>query len=290
MSAQANLDDVVDPMEEIELLDDEEFSIVQGVARQYFGFELPSNKLTMLSRRMKQFARAQGMDTPGQVVRRALVSPTKETLLQLATFITTNHTYFHREPQHFERLVNDVLPAVSRSAGSERDLRIWCAAASTGQEPYELAMCLEDALGENAMRWKKAVLATDISERVLATARKGNYGGEQAAGLPLDRLRNYMTKESDSTFTVIPRIRDLVTFRRLNLLSGSYPFRRPFQVIFCRNVMIYFGATVRMDVLRKLASVTAPGGYLFIGRSESARGMEETLRFIEPGLYRKVGN
>lgn len=273
----------------MELLDDQEFSIVQGVALQYFGLEVTANKRTMLSRRIKLFARSMGMGTAGQAVRTSLMSPTKEVLIRLAVYITTNHTFFHREPQHFERLMDDVLPAVIKLARDEEELRIWCGAASTGQEPYELAMCLEEALALKGPRWKRAVLATDISEKVLGVARVANYTGQQVATLPSQRLRTFLVKQTDSSFTVTPNIRKLVTFGRLNLLSATYPFRRPFHVIFCRNVMIYFAASVRLEVLRKLSGSLVLGGYLFIGRSESVRGMEETLRFVEPGVYRKIG-
>ncbi|MCP4446228.1 MAG: protein-glutamate O-methyltransferase CheR [Myxococcales bacterium] len=273
-----------------ELLDDEELSIVQDVARRYFGFDLAANKRTMLTRRMRLFAQSQGKSSAGQVVRTSLVEPTKEVLLELAVYLTTNHTFFHRESQHFERLIDVVIPEVRKQLGRGGELRLWCAAASTGQEPYELAMCLEEALGRAPQDWERAVLATDISDKVLEVARLGNYDGEQVATLPGGRLRDFMVQEKNSTFSVAPRIRNLVTFRRLNLMRATYPFRRPFQIVFCRNVMIYFSASVRREVLSKLAGALMPGGYLFIGRSESARGMEETLRFVEPGLYRKVGN
>jgi chemotaxis protein methyltransferase CheR len=269
------------------LLDDEELSIVQGVARRYFGFELTPDKRTMLSRRLRLFAKSEGIATVGGAVRQKLVTPTKEVLLKLAVYLTTNHTYFHREHQHFDRLLSDVLPALMRQFEDDKELRIWCAAASTGQEPYELAMCLADALGEEG-HWKKAVLATDISGKVLATAKAANYSGEQVATLPIGRLREYMIKQTDSSFTVSAGIQELVTFRRLNLIRDSYPFRRRFQVIFCRNVMIYFAASVRMEVLKKLSDSLVNGGHLFIGRSESARGMDKTLEFVESGLYKKV--
>tara|TARA_R110002096_G_scaffold77896_1_gene183138 strand:- start:50918 stop:51739 length:822 start_codon:yes stop_codon:yes gene_type:complete len=271
----------------LELLDDEEFQIVQGVARQYFGFELTADKRTMLSRRLKQFAESEGLESAGLAVRQRLLEPNKEILLALAIYLTTNHTYFHREHQHFDRLVADVLPELQLRLGDEKDLRIWSAAASTGEEPYEIAMCVAEVFGSEG-GWKKAVLATDISERVLATAKAATYTREQVAKLPVARLRDFMVEQTDSSFTVSNKIRDLLSFRRLNLLGTSYPFRRALHVIFCRNAMIYFEPSARAEVLKKLSSSLAVGGYLFLGRSESARGMEQTLQFIEPGFYKKV--
>ena len=271
----------------MELLDDEEFQIVQEVGRRYFGFELSSDKRTMLSRRLKKFAKAEGLASAGQAVRQRLVLPSKEVLLALAIYLTTNHTYFHREHQHFDRLLGDVLPDLKRRLQDERDLRIWSAAASTGEEPYEIAMCVAEVFGK-ARGWKKSVLATDISERVLVTAKTATYTREQIAKLPVHRLRDFMVEQTDSSFSVSEEIRDQVSFRRLNLLGTSYPFRKALHVIFCRNAMIYFTSGARAEVLTKLSASLEPGGYLFIGRSETARGMEQTLQFIEPGLYRKV--
>ncbi len=270
-----------------ELLDDEEFRVVQEVALRHFGFELPANKRTMLTRRMSQFAQTNGLESASEVVRTLLVSPTAAILQKLAICLTTNHTFFHREPQHFERFTSHVLPSLRTSMAPKKEMRVWCAAASTGQEPYELAMCMQEVLGRTE-GWAQAVLATDLSERVLEVARVGLYDEEQVSTLPTSRLRSFMARGAEGTYSVGREVREQVHFRRFNLLTHPYPFRRPFHVVFCRNVMIYFSARVKEQVLQKLTNCLVPGGYLFVGRSESARGLEERLRFLEPGVYRKV--
>ncbi len=269
-----------------ELLDDEAFRLVQDVALRHFGFELPANKRTMLTRRMTRFARTNGLESAAQVVRTLLVAPTEAILQKLAVCLTTNHTFFHREAQHFERFVSHILPTI-RASAARKEMRVWCAAASTGQEPYELAMCMREVLGAADGR-QQAVLATDLSERVLDVARAGLYDEEQVSTLPKNRLRSFMVRDADGMYSVGREVRELVHFRRFNLLTHPYPFRRPFHAIFCRNVMIYFSASVKEQVLHKLSKSLVLGGYLFIGRSESARGATADLRFLEPGVYRKV--
>lgn len=263
------------------------FRIVQQIAQRHLGFHISKDKLLLISRRLGLMRKELGATTLEDLVRNYLSQPTDDVLTKLANHLTTNHTYFHREPEHFERLSKDVLPALLSACKEKKDLRVWCAASSTGQEPYELAMRIRELLGPNINKWKAGVLATDISQRVLDHAIAGAYTADEVEALPLTLRQKYMHRNSQGLFQVCDTIRNDLMFRRLNLQDQTFPFHRRFQIIFCRNVMIYFDRPTRNSVIAKLIQNLEPGGYLFVGRAESARGFEESLEYVEAGMYCK---
>lgn len=214
-----------------------------------------------------------------------------EELRNLIDRISTNHTHFFRETKHFDFLREKLLPqwqADPRSRGSV--FRVWSAASSTGEEPYTIAIHLAENLGPaEAGAWE--IEATDISTRVLDIARKGVYDADRLSSMSHDLVRRHFQKgmgEWEGQFRIKNDLRGRVQFHHLNLLEPPYPFTQPFQVIFCRNVMIYFDRPTQEALVSHLAEKLVPGGYLFVGHSESLSGIKHSLKLVQPAVYLKT--
>jgi chemotaxis protein methyltransferase CheR len=195
--------------------------------------------------------------------------------------LTTNETYFFREPKHFEFLQTVILPALRGQVG----LRVWSAACSTGAEPYSIAMLLADQMG--GRRWE--VLASDLSSRVLNQARLGRYEMEDAQDIPRSMLHKYCLKgigSQEGSFIIRPELRRQVEFRQVNL-NADLPDIGMFDVIFLRNVMIYFDLETKRRVVQRILPLLRPGGYLFLSHSENLNGVSNALKTLRPSIYRK---
>jgi len=265
------------------------FAALQDLIHQQVGIRLDDRE-SMVNARLRRLARKAGHAEVEPYLREVLADPSPERLSEVVDRLSTNHTFFHREPRHFEQLAGVLRPVVERRREEGvRDLRVWCAAASFGQEPYTIAMVLREVLGPDAAKWSAGLLATDISSEALQIARQGLYDVDDVARLPAERQR-WFGPVRDGRRQVRAEIRNDVTYRRLNLVHGPFAFRVPFDVIFCRNVMIYFDLEVRTELVRHLAEVLQPGGYLFISLSETLpqdRGLPFT--YVSPGVYRRSG-
>ena len=200
--------------------------------------------------------------------------------------LTTNHTLFLREIEHFYYFRDKVLPFLA-SKVSDRDLRIWSAGCSTGEEPYTLAMIIADYFGFQKEQWNSKILATDISQKVLDIASRGIYGEEQVASIPDLWKRCYFKKNAAGKYAVADPVKNQVIFRRFNLITPDYPFKKKFHVIFCKNVMIYFNNQTKTELVHKLYEITEPGGYLFVGLSESLTREMIKYKYVMPAIYRK---
>lgn len=267
-------------------LSDAEFAQIASVVEAHFGISLPAEKRLLVSRRLRGPLVRAGFGDYASWARANLAgTPSAETLRLLADALTTNHTYFWREFEHFVHFRDAVLPERIAAHQSDKDLRVWCAAAATGEEPYQLAMIVRDALGTNP-DWKGGVLATDLSEKALATARAGTYPADRLEGLPEAWRNKYVRLRPDGSGTMDPSLKADVTYRRLNLLQDRWNFRRPFDVIFCRNVLIYFEPPIRERVVTNLIQWLLPGGTLYVGHSE-ALPRKWGLRPLGPGMWRK---
>lgn len=201
--------------------------------------------------------------------------------------LTTNHTYFMREVEHFYFFRDQILPYLISTA-KEKDLRVWSAGCSTGEEPYTLAMIVDSYFGGDKRGWDTKILATDISTRTLKKAMGGIYYNEDLAALPQAWRKIYFTKYNAESSMVSDKLKKEVIFRKLNLVGPEFPFRQKFQVIFCRNVMIYFDSETRHRLVDRFYDFTEPGGYLFIGHSESLNRAEIRYKYIAPSIYRKI--
>lgn len=196
--------------------------------------------------------------------------------------LTTNKTSFFREIQHFEFLKDKILPKLRGNS-----LRIWSAACSSGEEPYSIAVLLAESL-PNFKNWDIRILGTDISTQVLAKANEAVYKTEVLEPIPQAWRQKYFVKEDPlgKTWRVVPQLRSLVSLARLNFME-KFPMRGPFDVIFCRNAMIYFDKPTQETLVRRFYDLLAPGGYLLIGHSESLTGAKHDFNYIQPAVYQK---
>jgi chemotaxis protein methyltransferase CheR len=267
-------------------LTESEFSAIAALARKEFGLELGKGKEQLVAARLGKLTRRLGFGSFKDYYRSLLGDRSGDALVELIDALTTNHTSFFREPAHFDFLVKHVLS--DQNFG--RHLRIWSAASSTGEEPYSIAFMAREHLGAGSANLP-SILATDISTRALETARKGMYRADRfQAGIPSWLRKHILRGESRwaGWYRIRPEIAAMVDFRRVNLIDALPDVGR-FGVIFCRNVMIYFGRTTQEQVVERLAACLEPGGYLFIGLSESLTGMNHGLEQIQPAIYRKRG-
>ncbi len=258
-----------------------EFQQIRHLAYRHFGLDIKEDKQSLIIARLGKALRSQGFGSFEQYCRHVSQDPTGQALAELADALTTNFTSFLREKPHFDFLCAQVAPRLE--AGKEVD--IWSAASSTGEEPYSILFTLLETLGPAV---QVRVLATDISTRALAAAREAVYDAERVEALPPGWPRRYFLKGNghwQGWYRVKPEFRALVECRRFNLMSEIPPSAR-FPVIFCRNVMIYFDKPRQCDVVRRLATALAGGGYLFIGHSESLAGIDHGLQYVQPAVYR----
>jgi len=272
--------------EPIQPLTEREFSNISRLAYEKFGLQLKPEKYELVTARLGKKVRAAGCRSFQEYYERVVDDRTGETLIELIDALATNFTNFLREPAHFEFLLKEVLPASTRT---DR-LAIWSAACSTGEEPYSIAFSMLDALG-GAGRPQLRIVATDISSKALAEARRGVYPAAKLEGLPPAWLRAFFLRGDGNWkgwYRVKPEVARLIEFRRLNLIEQT-AHTELFRVIFCRNVMIYFDKPTQQRVIERLAAHLEPGGYLFIGHSESLTGIEHPLAYVRPTIYRKGG-
>ncbi|MBN2429367.1 MAG: protein-glutamate O-methyltransferase CheR [Deltaproteobacteria bacterium] len=268
----------------------DEFDLFRSYIHQKFGINLTDKKRSLLVSRLQKIIRESGFGSFQNYYEYLVKNNDHGQIQELINRISTNHTFFNREKDHFEFFSQVALPEVVNALKKKgkKDLRIWCAGCSTGEEAYMLLMLMDEFFGSDYPNWNAGILATDISQRVLDIALPGIYSEEKIQSLPT-RLRNkYTSKLSDGNYQMIDRLRKEVTFRKFNLMNSVYPFKNPFHIIFCRNVMIYFDEIDRKKVVNHFYHLTEPNGYLFIGHSETLGRKQQAYTYIQPALYKKV--
>lgn len=215
-------------------------------------------------------------------------------LIWMIDEVTTNKTDFFREPKHFEYLTEKVLPEVAREArrSGHKKVAIWSAGCSSGEEPYTLAMVVNEFIDSNpGSNLSYVIVATDISPSVLEKAQKAIYEDERVIPVPLEMKKKYLLRGKDrmkNLVRIVPSLRERVKFRRLNFMDGDFGFREAIDIIFCRNVIIYFDRQTQKVLLNKFCKCLAAGGYVFMGHSETLFGMDIPLVQVSPTIYRKV--
>ncbi|MCX8131663.1 MAG: protein-glutamate O-methyltransferase CheR [Clostridia bacterium] len=268
-------------------ISDKEFERLATYMKANYGINMTEKKKTLVMGRLHNVLIQNNFKSFSEYYEYIISDKTGDAVTTLINKLTTNHTFFMRESQHFDYLKKNVLPYLAEKEKSRKDLRIWSAGCSTGEEPYTLAMILSDFFGLEKPQWDTKVLATDISSKVLNAADKGIYSNEHIASLPDYWKRNYFRPHDTENSIVADRIKSEVIFRLFNLMTNYFPFKRQFHVIFCRNVMIYFDAETKRELVNKFYDSTEPGGYLFIGHSESLNRSESGYKYILPAVYRK---
>jgi chemotaxis protein methyltransferase CheR len=268
-------------------LKENEFQLISRLVYDRFGINLTDKKKALVRGRLHSLVRQNGYASFEEYYDAVMNDESGTELLQLVDRISTNHSYFFREADHFDVLTQRILPDLIRQIGSERKLRIWCAGCAAGEEPYTLAMVLDDFFGAEYSAWDIKILATDISNTALGKALEGVYPETKFAGLPAN-FKKYVTKKDAEHVEVSPRIKSRVLFKALNLMRESYPFRGTFDIVFCRNVMIYFDLETRKNLLAKFHRYLSTGGYLFIGHSETLGRDTPLFSYVKPTVYRSI--
>ncbi|EPR44113.1 MCP methyltransferase, CheR-type [Desulfovibrio sp. X2] len=253
------------------------------------GIKMPPGKKTMLEARLQKRLRALELESYAQYCDYIFSPGGMETeLIHMLDVVTTNTTDFFREPRHFDLLRDSVLPAWHGRFGNSREMRFWSAGCSTGEEPYTLAMVLSEYAAASS-GFHFSVLATDISTRVLQHALRAVYSMDKVEPVPMPLKKKYLLRSKDKSkalVRIVGELRSKISFGRLNFME-SFSFDQPMDVIFCRNVMIYFERSTQEELLTKFCANLRAGGHLFIGHSESLTGMNLPLRQIAPTVYER---
>lgn len=265
----------------------QEFEQFRSLVHRESGINLTQGKQALLVSRLSRRLKTLGLDSFQAYYDYLSADHAGDEFTQMLDCISTNKTDFFREPVHFDFLRERVLPPLE---GMNR-VRIWSSACSSGEEPYTIAMTLWDGVASPA-RWDFKVLASDLSTRVLAQAAGGMYDVDRIRDLPAEAVRRHFLRgrgRHTGQVRIKPHLADLVRFRRINLMDERYPITSPLDVIFCRNVMIYFDRSTQAQLVAKFHRYLKPGGYLFIGHSESLQWVDHSFRAILPTIYQREG-
>lgn len=271
-------------------LADKEFDFIRHVIGENAGIVLGPNKRQLVQGRLARRLRELALPSYEAYCDHVRESGPEE-LVGLINALTTNVTAFFRENHHFDALSSYMLPEAMKRNQHSRRVRIWSAGCSTGEEPYCISMVAAETIPAS-MRWDVKILATDIDSDVIASAQQGIYPVERLAAVPQARLRRCFRKGAGvnaGQAMVHPDIARLVNFRTLNLLQ-KWPMNGPFDIIFCRNVMIYFDQPTREKLVARFSEMLAPEGYLCLGHSESIHAGTSPLRLVGKTIYRKTGS
>jgi chemotaxis protein methyltransferase CheR len=262
-----------------------DYDFLRKCLKERSGLVLSADKQYLVESRLLPVARKAGLGGLGELVGALKRGNADALATTVVEAMMTNESFFFRDKTPFENFRSTVLPALLSARQTSRSIRIWCAAASTGQEPYSLAMSLRE-MERNITGWRIEVIATDLSNEVLEKARQGIYSQfEVQRGLPVQLLIKYFTQIGDM-WQIAPEIRAMVKYRQLNLLS-DFSHVGLFDLIFCRNVLIYFDQETKINVLNRLAQVTAGDGYLVLGAAETVVGLTDSFKTVGElrGLY-----
>ncbi|MBV6342435.1 CheR family methyltransferase [Candidatus Magnetobacterium casense] len=271
-------------------LSEKDFQRLSHFVHTEVGIKMPPAKKTMLEARLQRRLRSLQIRNFTDYLD-FVFSPAgfESELVHLIDAITTNKTDFFREPQHFEYLVNKALPELMRTqgAGIRRKLMVWSAGCSTGEEPYTMAMVLSEFSEKNDTDFM--IIATDISTKVLDKAKSAIYEEERVIPVPNNLKKKYLLRSKDRSkglVRIVPELREIIKFRRLNFMDSDFGFRETMDVIFCRNVVIYFDRKTQEQLLNRFARYLARGGYLFMGHSETLNGLNVPFVQVAPTIYR----
>ncbi len=264
------------------LITQAEFTRLVKLVESNYGINL-SQKKHLIEGRLSGTLMAKGFTNYTQYID-LLMKKNPNDVEEMLNKLTTNHTFFMRENAHFAFFKDTILPYLEKTK-TDRVLSIWSAGCSSGEEPYTLSMLIFDYFGANVSRWDTRILATDISQKVLTTAKLGRYKEESLKDMPKEWISKYFTRVSDG-YEVTKQIKDNVIYRTFNLMD-PITFKSKFDVIFCRNVMIYFDMPVKDALVDRFYNATNPGGYLLIGHSETLNKDRLRYNYLMPATYRK---
>jgi chemotaxis protein methyltransferase CheR len=262
----------------------QDYDYLRKLLKDRSGLILSADKQYLVESRLTPLARKAGVASLGELVAR-LRANNERLIVDVVEAMTTNESFFYRDKVPFEHFTNTIMPGMLAARAREKRVRIWCAAASTGQEPYSLAMCLKE-MKDKLIGWRVEILGTDLSTEVLEKAKAGMYSQfEVQRGLPIQMLVKHFTQTGD-TWQISPEIRGMVQYKPLNLLA-DFSHLGNFDVVFCRNVLIYFDQETKVGVLNRIARMLEPDGYLVLGAAETVVGLTEAFKPMNDkrGLY-----
>jgi chemotaxis protein methyltransferase CheR len=266
---------------------DSEFKRLREIVHQRTGIALSEAKRELVYGRLARRLRKLNLNTFAEYCELVEGAESGE-LEELTNAITTNLTSFFRESYHFDQLRAEALPYVESKRAGSRRMRLWSAGCSTGEEPYSLAIVMRESLA-HLPSWDIKLLATDIDSKVVATAAEGVYTQERFKGVPSERVRNWFRPAvgRPGSSAAVAELKDLITFKQLNLLD-PWPMKGPFDIIFCRNVVIYFDKDTQRRLFDRMADLQEPGDWLFIGHSENLLNVTRRYKLVGRTVYRRV--
>ena len=265
-----------------------DYEYLRKLLKDHSGLDLSSDKQYLIESRLLPLSRKVGLSGISELVQK-MKGGSASLISQVVEAMTTNETFFFRDKVPFEHFRGSIMPEILQARAGRKSLRIWCAAGSTGQEPYSLAMCLKE-MGAALAGWRVEILATDLSQEVLEKSKAGIYSQfEVQRGLPIQMLVKYF-KQIGELWQINPDIRAMVQHRQFNLLH-DFSGLGVFDVIFCRNVLIYFDQDTKINIFNRLAKIIEPDGFLALGAAETVVGLTEAFKPYpeKRGLYRPNG-
>jgi chemotaxis protein methyltransferase CheR len=273
-------------------LSDEEFKKLSEFIYNEYGIRMPPVKKIMLQSRLQKRLRELNITSFKEYVNYVFSKEGQDNeVIHMIDVVSTNKTDFFREPVHFEFLADKIIPEYLESTQGRRQLKLWSAGCSSGEEPYTIAITLSECRERYRNLFDYHILGTDISTRILNNAIEAIYKDNRAEDIPLTYKRKYLLKSKDRsnpTVRIIPELRSKCSFARLNFMDNVYNINDTFDVIFCRNVLIYFDRETQESVINKLCTKLKPGGYFFLGHSESITSMHVPLKQIKPTIFTKI--
>lgn len=267
----------------------DDFNLIRDILKKRSGLVLGDDKAYLLESRLMPVARKHGLKSLDDVIGKVRTAPSEALLIDITEAMTTNESFFFRDTKPFDLFRDNVLPRLLESRGTQRSFRIWCAAASSGQEPYSLAILLKEAQAKLS-GWRTEIVGTDISREILARAKEGRYTQfEVQRGLPIQLLVKYFEKQGEH-WVIKPDIQTMVQYKEFNLLDNLTTLGK-FDVVFCRNVLIYFDQPTKKAVLEKIAGLMPEDGVLFLGGAETVLGITEKFEPVpgQRGIYKLTG-
>lgn len=266
---------------------DAEFDRLVKYMYDNFGINLQAKKV-LVQGRLGNMLNDRGFNSYNDYLDAVIADKSGAEVTTILNKLTTNHTFFMREPEHYTFLKDTILPYMTQTCQSDHILRIWSAACSSGEECYTTAMLMDEYFGAEKAKWDTRILATDISQDVIGKAKRGVYGEEGMKGLSNEWKSRYFNDLGNGKYEICQGIKDEVIFKTFNLMDpmpDKYKLK-PFDLIFCRNVMIYFDAPTKQALVNRFYDVVKPGGYFFIGHAESVNRNDTKFQYIQPAIYR----
>lgn len=267
-------------------INDYEFHRLVDYIKDNYGINLTQKRI-LIEGRLSNELDSRGFTNYSDFLDMVFSDPTGSEIVNLLNRLTTNHTYFLREPEHYQFMREVFLPEIEKKRKDKKVIYCWSAGCSSGEEPYTNEIEMMEYFGSAAGSWDTKILATDISRKVLAKAQQGVYHADSMKNLSEDVKKKYFVPIGNDCFRVSDELKKRVVYKVFNLMD-EIPFRKqPFDLIFCRNVMIYFDMETKNKLINRLYDVLAPGGYLFIGHAESVQRDQSGFTYVKPAIYRK---